>query len=291
MKYGTCFYQANQNYQEECFHSWECMYAYNFCMDEYNDGHKRCTVIPTIFFYQGVRWKLTYTNTGCQNYADTILTRYQCNQWGNLICVDTANYGTCLCIDQYYYWNNTNNYGLGQGMCVRGSYYGQTCTSATQCVPTSAGMTCAYPYVGATNTICMCTSGSKYYDLSTQTCLSLKGLNSTCRDNSECSGASTGSMYCGMYFGGGQKVCQCTDAYYTSALSCVAKLAYNVACTSNNQCFGYLNQTCVSNKCGCAAGLYFSSIGSSCQSKKYSRDPCTTGTECWSGTCNSSLCV
>ena len=276
---------SNNNEMSECTSSAECDYYWELCHDIYGDGNKRCGSRPEAYYYNGYRWKLTYGQTGCQNYADSVVARYQCNQWNNLVCVNTANFGTCLCIDQYYYYNSS--------MCVRGSYYGQSCSSSSQCVPTSAGMTCAYPYVGATNTICMCTSGSKYYDLSTQTCLSLKGLNSTCRDNSECSGASTGSVYCGMYFEGSQLVCQCTDAYYQNFtnLVCVPKLSYNTACISNIQCYGKLNQTCISNKCGCAAGLYFSSTGSSCQSKKYSRDPCTTGTECWSGTCTSSLCV
>jgi hypothetical protein len=275
---GKCWYNYRM-YEVPCFSNAECHQAYGMCMDKYNDGNKKCENIPTIQWYQTVRGKQDYGNTGCSSNA------YVCNEWKNLKCRTNNNVATCLCFDENYYYNNT--------MCVFGRRYGSTCSSSAQCTPTTAALTCDLPYTGAIYTVCRCAIGTSYYDISTKTCLALKALNSTCRDSSECSGGATNSMFCGEWAGGSIQVCFCTDAYYPSGSTCVAKLVYNDVCSSSNQCLSHLNQTCLANnnKCGCASGKYFSSSDTTCKQLKYYRDSCSSGNECWSGTCTLSLCT
>ena len=208
---------------------------------------------------------------------------YICNEWKNLVCRYTVN--TCQCFDEFYYYNNT--------MCVLGKFYGQTCTSNAMCVPSTAGFVCSSPYVGTTNTVCRCASGTQYYDTITKLCTSLKSFNVTCRDNSECLGSSAGSMYCGYGIEGSASRCLCTDAYYSNGTTCVSRLIYGTSCTSTIQCNSYLNQTCLANtnKCGCASGLYYNSADATCQQLKYTSDSCVLGIECWSGSCTNLKCV
>ena len=175
-------------------------------------------------------------------------------------------------------------------MCVRGSMYGQSCTSSSQCVPTTSGFSCIVPYTGASYTVCKCSS-SQYYDMNTGVCTTLKSLNVTCRDTNECSGGASGSMICGQYSYGSPTVCMCTDAYYPNSNTCSAKYAYYVGCSFNYQCLTYLNQTCYGGRCSCGAGLYFDSNSQSCQQLLYRGDSCTIASQCWTGTCTSYLCA
>ena len=206
-----------------------------------------------------------------------------------------------MCIDQYYYYNYTSSISISYGSCVRGSMIGQACTTATQCVPTTAGFSCIVPYTGAANTVCMCAT-TQYYDVQTGLCTSLKYVNSTCRDTDECYGGVSGSMICGQYYAGSPTVCMCTDSYYQSGTNCVAKITAGSYCSGssyNYQCYGYLNQTCVyvylynswNWRCYCATGLYFDANGQSCKQLLYRGDSCSSSSQCWSGTCSSSLCT
>jgi hypothetical protein len=183
-------------------------------------------------------------------------------------------------------------------MCVRGSMYSQTCTSSSQCVPTSAGFSCLVPYTGASYTVCKCTS-SQYLDTNTGVCTSLKSLNVTCKDTNECSGGVSGSMICGQYSYGSPKVCMCTDLYYANGNTCSAKYAYYVGCPGSTSfsylCLTHLNQTCNAAtgawRCSCNTGLYFDDNSQSCKQELYRGDRCTLGTQCWSGTCTSNACT
>lgn len=260
-----------------CLSNEECYLPYFICMDLSGDGIKQCTSIPIIYYYIGIRYKQDINGTNCSN------SQYLCNQWKNLVCRYPGN--TCQCFDEFYYYNGT--------MCVNGQLYGQTCTSSSVCVPSSAGFVCSLPYVGASFSVCRCSYGTQYFDTNTRLCTPLKSYNASCRDSSECSGCTSGSIYCGYGEGGSIPRCLCTDNYYSNGSTCVPRISFNGTCTSTYQCYTYLNLVCLNtNRCGCSSGLYFNSTYSSCQQLKYSGDPCVLGIECWSGTCSSaSICI
>jgi hypothetical protein len=71
-----------------------------------------------------------------------------------------------LVVHQY----NTTLICNGWITIVYDKIYGEPCSSSSQCTPTSVGMVCNYPYIGALLTVCRCVNGTKYYDVTTRSC-------------------------------------------------------------------------------------------------------------------------
>ena len=302
---GSCENPGNDRMlNRHCDSSLQCPQQFTACM--FIDGdttiHQKCTLLPTVYFYNGA-----FLIKG--DHGDPCNLYNPCNEWKNLKC---SNYygngtvtGTCICLDKYFYYNGT--------MCVRGVRYGEVCTSAAQCVPTS-NMVCAVPYAGAGNTVCTC-AANFYYDLYQETCIALKRYNEFCRDNSECIDAyatatSPNSGFCGFIAGGAVSVCRCSFDYYaispTSAVTndCILKITKDnicdntltyPSCESNMICAS----ACVGANCQCDCDYisFYHPTNNNCLNKGYVGDSCdstlaTPGIQCWSGTCTAgNLCT
>ena len=129
-------------------------------------------------------------------------------------------------------------------------------------------------------------------------CYSLKGYRNLCRDSTECyDGYAHGSAtlsygYCGIVPGGSWPVCLCINGYYAWSTNYGCGLNTGTCNYGSNYGNGQCpnNQYCTSGStCACINEKYLSS--GVCYWLKYQGDPCTSGTECWSGTCTSSACT
>ena len=270
-KHGICTYPALRPL-DECIHPNQANYNdYTLCLKSPSEGIRRVSPGFRVDYYSGWYVRRDF-GVSCSLYG------YSCNVYKNLVCSNLA----CACYDKYYYYNSS--------MCVYGKRYGEICTASAQCTPNSASMICDAPYSGSSYRVCRC-NATQFFDSGMEKCASLKGFNESCRESSECSGVSSFTMYCGVYPGGSLKRCLCSVGYYGVNSTCVAKVAYNLACNNTYECYENLYQSCISNLCACAPGMYFDSSDNICQYKLYEDDSCTMSSQCWSGTCSALECT
>lgn len=172
--------------------------------------------------------------------------------------------------------------------------YGESCSLASQCVPQSAGMTCAPAYTGASN-VCRCSSTTQYFDSSRELCTALKSYNKVCRDSTECYDAYNGNGYCGFIPGGSESVCRCKYNYYSTTNNyCTASIKVGSNCLGLTQPECEYNSYCSStnNKCTCGPFKFQDKSGGAkngyCYYLGFSGDPCDssqTTIQCFGGTC------